>query len=217
MRNRFNAGAQRVWIFDLDDTLHNASAHIFPHINRSMTEYIMTHLDLCETEACALRRDYWQRYGATLHGLMRHHGTDPHHFLHHTHQFPDLAAMVVKARGLRHTLLRLRGRKVVFTNAPKAYARQVLDLLGIRDLFEGVFSIESTRFHPKPARQGFVRILRALRVPAWRCAMVEDSLPALRTAKRLGMITVYVSPNVRRPSFVDARIDSIQALPNTKL
>jgi putative hydrolase of the HAD superfamily len=214
VRNRFNAGTRRVWIFDLDDTLHNASAHIFPHINRSMTEYIMTHLDLCEAEACALRRDYWQRYGATLHGLMRHHGTAPRHFLHHTHQFPDLTTMVIRARGLRHTLLRLPGRKVVFTNAPMAYAIQVLDLLSIRDLFQDVFSIESTRFHPKPARQGFLRILRALRLPAHRCAMVEDSLPALRTAKRLGMKTVYVNPNVRRPSFVDARIGSIQALPN---
>lgn len=217
MRNRPYGKAQRVWIFDLDDTLHNASAHVFPHINRSMTEYIMTHLDLCETDACTLRRDYWQRYGATLHGLMRHHDTDPYHFLHHTHQFPNLAAMVIRACGLRHTLLRLKGRKVVFTNAPMIYAKQVLRLLGIHDLFEAVFSIESTRFQPKPARQGFLRILRALRVPAWRCAMVEDSLPALRMAKRLGMKTVYVNPDPHRPSFVNSRIGSILTLPNTTL
>ena len=25
------------WIFDLDNTLHDATPHIFPHINRSMT------------------------------------------------------------------------------------------------------------------------------------------------------------------------------------
>jgi putative hydrolase of the HAD superfamily len=215
VQNRFHEGTRRVWLFDLDDTLHDASAHIFPHINRSMTEYMMTHLDLCEADACALRRDYWHRYGATLHGLMRHHGTDPHHFLHHTHQFPDLTAMVVKARGLRHTLLRLRGRKVIFTNAPKLYAEQVLRLLGIRDLFQAVFSIESVRFHPKPARAGFLHILKTLRTPASRCTMVEDSLPALRMAKRLGMQTIYINPNPRRPSFVDARIGSILALPNT--
>ena len=45
--------------------------------------------------------------------------------------------------------------------------------------------------------------------------MVEDSLPALRMAKRLGMKTIYINPNPRRPSFVDARIGSILALPNT--
>jgi putative hydrolase of the HAD superfamily len=215
VRNKHHEDARRVWIFDLDDTLHDASAHIFPHINRSMTQYLMTHLDLCEEDACALRRDYWHRYGATLHGLIRHHGTDPHHFLHHTHQFPNLTAMVLRARGLRTALLRLKGRKVVFTNAPMAYAEQVLHLLGIRDLFQSVFSIESSRFHPKPAKQGFLRILKALRIPATRCVMVEDSLPALRTAKGLGMKTVYVNPNSRRPSFVDARIGTILALPQT--
>ena len=42
-----------VWLFDLDDTLHHASAHIFPHINRSMTDYIMQHLG-----------HLWEQYGA---------------------------------------------------------------------------------------------------------------------------------------------------------
>lgn len=216
MRNRHHQESRRVWIFDLDDTLHDASTHIFPHINRSMTQYLMTHLDLCEADACALRHHYWHRYGATLHGLMRHHGTDPHHFLHHTHQFPNLGAMVLKARGLRVALRRLGGRKVVFTNAPLAYAEQVLKLLRIRDLFQAVFAIESSRFHPKPAPQGFRRLLKTMRIPATRCVMVEDSLPALQTAKQLGMKTVYINPGARRPSFVDVRIGSVLALPKTQ-
>ena len=31
---------RRTWIFDLDNTLHDAAPHILPHINRSMTEYL---------------------------------------------------------------------------------------------------------------------------------------------------------------------------------
>ncbi len=34
------------WIFDLDNTLHDADPHIFPHLNRSMTAYLETHLGL---------------------------------------------------------------------------------------------------------------------------------------------------------------------------
>lgn len=207
----------RVWVFDLDDTLHNASAHVFPHINRSMTQYLMTHLNLSEADANDLRRHYWQRYGATLHGLMRHHGTNPHHFLHHTHQFPQLENMILKTRGLRHVLRNLKGRKVVFTNAPMAYAEKVLNLLGIRRMFDAVFSIESTLFQPKPSTQGFRRMLKSIRAQAQQCIMVEDSLPALVTAKRLGMKTVFINPDPRRPSFVDVRIKSVLALPNTHL
>lgn len=199
-------------MFDLDDTLHNASAVVFPHINRSMTHYLMTHLDLSEADANDLRRLYWQRYGATLHGLMRHHGTDPHHFLHHTHPFSQLEHMVLKTRGLRHALHQLHGNKVVFTNAPKIYAEKVLALLGIRHLFDTVFSIESTHFQPKPRTPGFLRLLRKIRRKATQCIMVEDSLPALKTAKRLGMQTVYINAKAKRPSYVDVRVASVLAL-----
>ncbi|HNN46060.1 MAG TPA: pyrimidine 5'-nucleotidase, partial [Azospira sp.] len=76
--------AERTWLFDLDNTLHNASPHIFPHINRSMREYIERHLGVDKDEATRLRQTYWDRYGATLTGLVRHHGVDPRHFLHET-------------------------------------------------------------------------------------------------------------------------------------
>jgi putative hydrolase of the HAD superfamily len=35
------------------------------------------HLQLSEEEAGRLRVQYWRSYGATLLGMMRHHGTDP--------------------------------------------------------------------------------------------------------------------------------------------
>jgi putative hydrolase of the HAD superfamily len=201
--------AHKAWIFDLDNTLHNASPHIFPHINRSMTEYLQRHLGLDAHAAGELRRHYWQRYGATLLGLIRHHGTDPDHFLWHTHQFPDLARMVVAEPALKATLRRLRGPKFVFSNAPVRYAGAVLDILGIAGLFDDVVSIEHTRFRPKPDSYGFLRLVARHRLRADRCIMVEDSLDNLRTAKRLGMTTVWVTRSARRPGYVDAAVRNV--------
>jgi hypothetical protein len=96
-----------------------------------MVAYIREHLGVDADEATRIRQDYWQRYGATLLGLMRHHGTDPQHFLWHTHQFPDLKHMLVLERALRAMLLRLPGRKIVFSNAPLHYSEAVLELAGI--------------------------------------------------------------------------------------
>ena len=45
----------RVWLFDLDDTLHNASHRAFRELNASMTAYIETHLGLATQDAVALR------------------------------------------------------------------------------------------------------------------------------------------------------------------
>lgn len=203
----------KVWIFDLDNTLHNATPHIFPHINQAMTAYLQNHLGLDEAGAGDLRRRYWMRYGATLLGLIRHHGTDPRHFLWHTHQFPELKTMLVREPQLRATVRRLPGRKFVFSNAPVHYARAVLKALAIADLFDGVFSIESTRFRPKPDTYGFLRLCRNNRLRPQRCIMVEDSLANLRTAGRLGMKTVWVTRAQRAPGYVDVKIAGLMQLP----
>ncbi|MGN6847071.1 pyrimidine 5'-nucleotidase, partial [Neisseria sp. P0021.S005] len=50
-----------VWLFDLDNTLHNAEAGIFYIINRAMTEYMAGRLKLSEEAASHLRQDYWHR------------------------------------------------------------------------------------------------------------------------------------------------------------
>jgi putative hydrolase of the HAD superfamily len=201
------------WVFDLDNTLHNASPHIFPHINRSMTRYLQEHLALDEEEAVRLRIHYWRAYGATLLGLVRHHGTDPDHFLWHTHQFPDLARMVVADRAALAAVRRLRGRKILFSNSPAHYAHAVLDLLGIGALFDAVYAIERVRYRPKPSLEGFRRLLRAERVVARRAVMVDDSLPNLHAARRLGMRTVWVSTLPRAPGYVDAKVSSVRQLP----
>ena len=204
---------KHVWIFDLDNTLHDATPHIFPHINRSMTAYLQEHLQLDEQAANDLRMDYWQRYGATLSGLMRHHATDPDHFLWHTHQFPQLKQMVLREPRLRRTLQQLPGKKLVFSNAPQHYARAVLKLLRVDDLFDDVFALEHAHYHPKPQRQGFAHLLRKHRLYPAQCVMVEDSADNLQTAKRLGMRTVWVSAAPQVPSFVDVKIRDVMELP----
>lgn len=202
----------KIWIFDLDDTLHNASAHVFPVMNTAMTQYIMTHLNLDERAAYQLRQHYWHIYGATLKGLVRHHGIDPHHFLEHTHTLSNLPDMVQTSKRLRHTLQSLSGQKQVFTNAPLSYALRVLNLLNIRDIFTTIFSVESTQFHPKPSKRGFMRVLKRLKTSPKNCIMVEDNLPALMMAKRMGMETIWVTKQLHKPNYVDHRVSDILAL-----
>lgn len=204
---------QRTWLFDLDNTLHDASAHIFPHINRAMTGYIRDLLALDEAGACQLRQAYWQRYGATLLGLVRHHGIDPDHFLASTHDFPDLRAMLVVEPGLRAALRRLPGRKIVFSNAPRVYAEAVLRLAGVADCFDRLYAIEQLHYQPKPALAAFRTLLARERLEPRRCIMVEDTAANLAAAKRLGMKTVWVSRSLRRPPQVDVLVRTALELP----
>jgi putative hydrolase of the HAD superfamily len=230
--------AARTWLFDLDNTLHNASASSFPGINEAMTAYIERELKLARDQADALRVRYAKRYGATLLGLQRHHAVDPAHFLHKTHLLPGLEALL---HGHPHdfaALDRLRGRKAVLTNAPRAYAIRVLKALGALRHFDTLLSIEDmTMFgdlRPKPDARMLRAVTARLKVHPSRCVLIEDTLQHQKAARGIGMATVWmqrwsriaarrsekhVTPSRkvgvylhRRPAYVCARIFSLQQL-----
>jgi putative hydrolase of the HAD superfamily len=224
----------RVWLFDLDNTLHNASASSFIGIDRRMTDYIEEYLALPRQEANALRAHYLHRYGATLLGLVRHHGVNADHFLHVTHELPGLEALLHTHRADVLALGRLPGRKYILTNAPRAYAWRVLRALGLHGRIDGVIAIEDMAMfgdlRPKPDARMFRAIAARLKVPLHRCVLVEDTLMHQKAAYALGMETVWmqrwlkksakhVTPKRkvgvylhRKPEYVCARINSIQAL-----
>ena len=220
----------KVWLFDLDNTLHNASASAFRDVNASMTDYIVEHLAVDRAQADALRRNYWLRYGATLLGLVRHHGVQGDHFLHQTHRLPGLEARVHGHAHDFHALARLPGRRYILTNAPAAYTARVLSALGIGHLFHGVITIEDMRmfghWRPKPDVRMFRRLVRQLRVAAAHCVLVEDTLEHQKSARRIGMGTVWMQRWTRqadwgvasgtrvnrRPAYVDRRISRIAQL-----
>jgi putative hydrolase of the HAD superfamily len=229
----------RIWLFDLDNTLHNASAASFRGIDAGMTRYIERELGLPRDDANALRAQYLHRYGATLLGLVRHHGVRAAHFLHDTHQLPGLEDLL---HGHPHdfdALARLPGRKIVLTNAPEAYAERVLRALGIARAFDGLISVERMAMfgdlRPKPDTRMLRWVAARLKVHPTRCVLVEDTLVHQKAARRIGMATVWMQrwsrhaakhvsqPSKvgvylhRRPAYVCARIVSLQALLRTRL
>jgi putative hydrolase of the HAD superfamily len=205
--------SRRVWIFDLDNTLHDARARIFPAMHDQINAFLQRRFSVDEAGANRMREHFWRTYGTTLNGLMRHHGVHPRQFLAETHVFPELADLVVRENALKHALERLGGTKLVFSNAPRRYVRQVLQAIGLERYFDGVYAIEDARYRGKPALHGFHFLLRKHNLDPHRCAMVDDMLENLRAAHRLGMSTVWVSSARRRVPYVDVRVSSVTELP----
>ncbi|AKJ31311.1 pyrimidine 5'-nucleotidase [Caldimonas brevitalea] len=230
MNRALPTSRQPVWLFDLDNTLHDASHAAFSMLDVSMNDYIRRTLQVSAEEADFLRRDYWRRYGATLLGLVRHHQISATDFLHVTHQLPGLEERLRAHAHDKAALKRLPGRKYVLTNAPAAYARRVLAELRLSACFDGLLCIEDMRmfghFRPKPDARMLRHVLARLKTPAHRCVLVEDTLAHQKSARKLGMRTVwmqrYVRRNshgpevgvyvLRRPTYVHARIRSLQKL-----
>jgi putative hydrolase of the HAD superfamily len=220
------ARASTVWLFDLDDTLHDATSASMSELRQAMGAYIVEHLKLTDSESDALRRRYWLRYGATLLGLVRHHGVKAAHFLQQTHQLPGLETRIRGHRADLAALKRLPGRKLVLTNAPAAYAARVLKVLGVGAVFDAVLSIEDMQMfgqlRPKPDARMLRRLAARLGVPPAHCVLVEDTLVHQKAARRVGMGTVWMQRWLpqrgamlrkhRRPAYVDRRVRRLRDL-----
>ena len=234
--------ARRVWLFDLDNTLHDASHAAFGPTNLAMTDYMVTHLGLARDEAAALRQRYWNHYGATLLGLVRHHGVKASHFLAETHRLPGLEQRLRTSAHDRAALKQLAGRKFILTNAPRDYALRVLNTLRLADCFDGVITIEDMCMfgqpRPKPDARMFRSVAARLKVRPEHCVLVEDTLEHQKTARGLGMKTAWMQRYLdgrfrgtlrdgdnaglkrrevgvhpcRKPPYVCAKIKSLQAL-----
>jgi putative hydrolase of the HAD superfamily len=229
--------SEPVWFFDLDNTLHNASLAIFPALNQNMNRFITKVLQgqgllADQQEVDRLRQLYWRQYGATLLGLMKHHQVQAHQFLHETHDFDDLPAMMQSERGLLRLLKQLPGKKILLTNAPKMYAQQIVRQLGLHAYFDQTWSIESMYVHgqlkPKPSRALLRKIQTKEGLSARRCILVEDTVVNLKAAKQEGWRTIWMTrfltsnPHAQlqgmqglialRPHYVDYKIRSIRQL-----
>ena len=225
------------WLFDLDNTLHDASHAIFPVINANMNAYMAQVLgqDGIPADAAtvnAARMTYWKRYGATLLGMVKHHQVREADFLNAAHRFNDLPQMIRAERGVARMLRRLPGRKILLTNAPRNYSREVVRHLGLHRHFVQHIPIEAMYVHgvlrPKPSKPLLRKIMARERIAARRCILVEDTVGNLKAAKTLGLRTAWITrylgkgPNfraggvaslqenlIKRPAYVDVKVKSI--------
>lgn len=182
----------RAWVFDLDNTLYPPACALFDQIEVKMTAYVMQALGVDRARADFLRDDYWRRYGTTLSGMMAEHDVDPAPYLREVHDI-DLSHVPADP-ALRAHIDALPGRKIVYTNGSQWHADRVLAARGLTGVFDAIYGIEHSDYHPKPSRAAYDAILRRDPFEPTRAAMFEDDARNLAVPHALGMRTVLVGP-----------------------
>src|SRR5215510_12704919 len=125
------------WVFDLDNTLYPHHVNLWQQVDERIRDYIAEFLKVSHEEAFRLQKDYYQRYGTSMRGLMTEHGMKPDDFLDFVHQVdhsplepnPTLGAAIEK----------LQGRKLILTNGTRQHAERVLARLELDTHFDDVF------------------------------------------------------------------------------
>ncbi|RLB78445.1 MAG: pyrimidine 5'-nucleotidase [Deltaproteobacteria bacterium] len=178
-------------LFDLDNTLYPLEKDLFSLIDVRINRYMEEVVAIDSAAVDGLRRRYWEDYGATLQGLIRHHGIDPEDYLDYVHAI-DVASRLSFDSELQQTLNNLSLPSYVFTNGSRCHVDRVVTALGLDGLFVDIFDIRIADYQPKPNPDPYRRVLQELALSGDQCIMVEDQLQNLQTAKQFGMKTVLV-------------------------
>ncbi len=184
------------WVFDLDNTLYPHHLNLWQQVDVRIRDYIARLLNLSQTEAFRMQKDYYKRYGTTLRGLMLEHGLQPDDFLDFVHEI-DHSPLEPNPR-LGAAIGELPGRKLILTNGTRKHADVVMKRLAIHEHFDDVFDIIAAELEPKPSPGTYDRFLAHHGVDPRRSAMFEDLARNLSTPHALGMTTVLVVPGGTR-------------------
>lgn len=178
------------WIIDLDNTLYPAHTNLFDQIDVRMGRFVADLLNVDRIEARRIQKDYFQRYGTTLGGLIARHDVDPAPFLEYVHDI-DVTS-IEKDPDLIPALAALPGKRYIYTNGSYGHAERVLGHLQVEHLFDGVFDIAAAKFEAKPALSAMEHCLSHFGVDPKASTMVDDMAKNLEPAAKLGMHTVWI-------------------------
>ena len=205
------------WIFDLDNTIYDPKSKIFDQIDLRMKQFISSRLNISKEEAFKIQKKFYNGYGTTLSGLMKHYQIQPNEFLKFVHDI-DLSKLK-KCPNLFKEINQLPGRKIIYTNGDQDYAKKVLNSLGVESLFEYILDITKSKYIPKPSVEPLITYLNKNNINLKTCVYFEDLEKNLENAHKYGITTVHImDQNIKKQSsqpFIDYRFKSILEALNT--
>ena len=178
------------WIFDLDNTLYSADSGIFQQVHDLMGKFVSKHLNVEIKKANEIQRKYYKQHGTTLRGMMDNHGVDPEYFLKEVHKLDY--SIVDSNKKLNEELKKLKGRKIVYTNANLQHALDVLDRIELSNFFDNIFDIKMAKYIPKPELQPYEQIIKDFNLNPSRSAMFDDIAKNLVPAKKVGFTSIWI-------------------------
>ncbi len=184
---------KKILLLDLDGTVYQDLEAVFGQVSKLMTKYISEKLKIDLKKAKELQTNYFYKYNTSLNGLMIHHDIPPKEFLNYVHDI-DLSFME-KDKVLREELEKSDMKKLIFTNGSTNHAKNVLNHLGIDDLFEGIFDISDAEYTPKPAPKAFDLMIKKFGINPKETIYVEDIAKNLSIGKERGCSTVWLKNN----------------------
>ena len=178
------------WIFDLDNTLYSADSGIFQQVHQLMGKFIKGFLNVDLNKAKEIQKKFYKEHGTTLRGLMDNYGVDPDHFLSEVHKLDY--SIVSSNDKLNQEIKKLKGRKIIYTNANMEHTLNVLKRIKLNNFFDEIFDIKMANYIPKPAIKPYEQIIKDFNLNPTTSAMFDDIAKNLVPAKKVGFTSIWI-------------------------
>ena len=182
--------AIKCWIFDLDNTLYSGKTRVFEQVDKKMSKYISEKLNVNIVEAKEIQKNYFYEYNTTLNGMINNHKIDANEFLEFVHDV-DID-FLKKDSLLNEELMKLDGKKIIFTNSSRKHAMNVIRKIGIDQHFDDIFDIVDSEFVPKPDIVSYKKLVEKHKIDPKLCVFIEDIARNLKPAYEMGMKTIWI-------------------------
>ena len=196
-------------LFDVDNTLYPKESALFNEVDSRINKYLREVVGIADMNVKKLRKEYLEKYGTTLNGLIKHHNVLPFHYLDYVHNVDIEKYISVNSR-LKIFLQKSKYRHIIFSNAYLPYIRKILRIMEIEEYFEKIFDISKLNFIPKPLFKPYLNICKQENLLPDKTVMVDDSLKNLLTARKIGFKTLYI--NDKKHNDFDFTIKKIEEI-----
>ena len=110
-------------------------------------------------------------------------------------------SIVSSNKKLNEELKKLKGQKIIYTNANLKHALDILDRIELSNFFDYIFDIKMANYIPKPDHQPYEQIIKDFNLNPSKSAMFDDIAKNLVPAKKVGFTSIWI--NVGYENFSD--------------
>lgn len=205
----------KILLFDVDNTLYSSKQRLGFVVSENIREYIMDVNRCSYEESKRLQKRYYEEYGSTLQGLIAEKSVNPLNFLKTIHKI-DKSYFPKRNKRLRNMLLNIPNKKIVITNSYRDYSVQVLESLGILDLFQAIYDVVDMDYKYKSHSGSYLRVAELAKIHPCNSVMIDDLYENLKKAAEYGMDTILVrhGPCIGTPLYHIQSIYDLERLMN---
>lgn len=178
-----------LWFFDNDGTLYDCT-HIGLVVTKLMDQFFARLHYVEEREGKLLREKLKDKYGVSSTVVALHReGIPVEKFIRETYLAVDFRTPgICPPTPLVALVPHLPGEKVILTNSPSEFARQILNTLEIETTFSRIYGPRELNYFSKPAVGAFVPLTNAVR--EGKCVVyIDDKMENLIAYKVTGCMS----------------------------